>query len=171
MKSSLRLVLAEEISDEIEAMVLDKLRQKMQGACSMVVSIVRAMEGRFGKEQVHEVARAALQAARRRPTEEVGDPADDLAGYTENLERGTAGTHEWKRVRDEPNAVGYEFTRCMWAEAFRDLEAADIGSWICEGDDPSVRAYNPQLRCTLTRTLMRGDDCCDHVFHVADGSA
>ncbi len=87
----------------------------------------------------------------------------------ENMEVEVEAGATWEKVCDEPNKVEYRFTRCMWAEAFRELDADDIGSWICEGDDPGVHAYHPRLRCRMTKTLMKGDPYCDHCFYVQEG--
>ena len=166
MKSSLKRVLPQEVGDAVEKVILDKMRRKMSSACGMLVKIVRALEAEFGKEVVHKIAREALHKRSPRPGAEHGTPEEDMKCYLEGLEQGCAGSHEWRRVVDRPDQVAYLFTRCMWAEIFRELNAADIGIWICEGDDPAVRSYNPNLRCELTKILMRGDECCNHRFHV-----
>jgi len=165
MKSTLELVLPKEIPESCEAVVLEKMKGKMRGACSMLVRIVRALEERYG-EEAKELARRALDQHVARDEKELGPPEEDLHAYLEGLEKGCAGSHEWERVTDEPDRVEYRFTRCMWAEIFRELGADDIGLWICEGDDPGIRSYNPHLRCRLTKTLMKGDPYCDHQFHV-----
>lgn len=169
MKSSLKHILHEEISDKAEAIILEKMQTKMRVSCGMLVKVVRALEGKFGKEVVHRAARKALHETSPRLAQDIGAPASDLAKYLRKMERGAAGTHEWKRRRGGPNAIAYEYSRCMWAEVFKELGAADIGLWMCEGDDGAIRAYNPKLRCKTTRTLMKGDTCCDHVFYVAEG--
>jgi hypothetical protein len=167
MKSSLKRALPEEIGEKTEAIILEKMRTKMRISCGMLVKVVRALEKKFGKEAVDQVARKALHETTPRPRREMGTPAFDLAKYVRKMDRGAAGTHEWKRKRGGPNSVAYEYSSCMWADIFKELGAADIGTWMCEGDDVSVRAYNPKLRCKTTRTLMKGDAICDHLFHVA----
>ena len=67
---------------------------------------------------------------------------------------------------DKPGQVGYRFRRCLWAEIFNELCAPDIGRWLCEGDEPSVRSFNPRLGLSRTKTLMSGDSQCNHVFFV-----
>ena len=168
MKSSLRRALPDEVGEAVEKAILDKIRKKMLSACGMFVKVVRALEAEFGREDVHRAARGALHQRALRPSEEQRPAEEDLRTYLAGLEKSCAGTHEWRRVSEKPDDVAYEFTRCMWAEVFRELGASDIGIWICEGDDPAVRAYNPDLRCELTKTLMNGDKCCNHVFRVAD---
>ena len=170
MKSSLKRVLPREIDEETEAIFLEKLRTKMLISCRLLVRVVRALEGKFGREPVHEAAREVLHKVNPRPAAALRTPQEDLAEYAVKLEEGCAGTHEWERVSEHADEIAYRFTRCMWAEVFRELDASDIGGWLCAGDDPAARSYNPQLRCHLTRTLMQGDECCDHVFRVAKAS-
>jgi len=167
MKSSLGRILKGDISEEDEAALLGQMKSKMRSACGFLVRVVRALEEEFGREAVHEAVRRRIQRVVPRPGDELKTPQEDLAEYLERLEHGCAGSHEWRRVEEGADRVAYEFTRCMWAEIFQELDATDIGAWICQGDDPAVRSYNPRLRCRLTKTLMEGDDLCNHVFHVA----
>jgi len=169
MVSSLAVVLPEEISTETEAVILKKLRDEAMMGCSMAVRVLRALEEHYGPE-AKEVAHKAFGVSKPRPAEQLGDPEQDLYAYLDRLEKGCAGSHEWEKVSDEPDRVEYRFTRCLWAEVFEALGATDVGSWICEGDDPAVHAYNPRLRCRLTKALMKGDDCCNHVFYVQQGT-
>ena len=168
MMSSLALALAEDVSEEVEAVILDKMKTKMKMGCGMAVRIMRALEAHYGPE-AKEIAHKGFSKGKSRPESEFGPPEKDLHDYIEGLEKACAGSHEWEKVCDEPNKVEYRFTRCMWAEVFRELDAADIGLWICEGDDRGVHNYNPRLRCRQTRTLMNGDPCCDHCFYVQEG--
>ena len=89
-----------------------------------------------------------------------------LTLYRKGELRGCVGSHRWERVVDEPGRIGYRFTRCMWAEAFRELGEPELGLVICAGDEPMVRSYNPDLGFRRTKVLMLGDDVCDHVFLV-----
>jgi hypothetical protein len=93
-------------------------------------------------------------------------PEEDLRAFCARLEAGCAGSHQWERVLDEPGRIAYRFTRCLWAEAFRELGEPELGFYLCAADEPAVRACNPRLGFRRTRTLMRGDPECDHVFLV-----
>ena len=70
------------------------------------------------------------------------------------------------RVIEEPGRIGYHFTRCMWAEVYRELGEPELGLVICASDEPAVKAYNPQLAFERTKVLMDGDELCDHIFLV-----
>ena len=138
---------------------------KIKIACSVMTRVVRALEQRYGAEVLEVARKAILESAPRDPSE-IGAPGEDLHVYLKDLEKACAATHEWERVVDEPDRVEYRFSRCMWAEVFRELGQTEIGRWICEGDDPGVQSYHPRLRCHLTKTLMKGDSHCNHCFYV-----
>jgi hypothetical protein len=95
---------------------------------------------------------------------EVGAPT--LQAYCSALEAGCAGSQEWLKLEDTDTRQAYRFARCMWAEVFAELDALDIGFWLCEGDAPMTSAFNPAIGFQRTKTLMEGDDCCDHIFYL-----
>jgi hypothetical protein len=54
-------------------------------------------------------------------------------------------------------------TECLMAKTFREAGAADIGYAVqCSGDPALCRGFNPKIRQLRTKTLMQGDDCCNH---------
>lgn len=91
-----------------------------------------------------------------------------LPAFCAALEAGCTGTHEWLKLEDTDKRQVYRFTRCMWAEIFNELGAPGIGYWLCEGDAPISSAFNPVIGFQRSKTLMEGDDCCDHVFYMKE---
>ena len=166
MPGSLNEILPEPISPENEAALLELIERKMKGAAGVAVRLLHAMEERFGPE-ARELVREMAQGREPEPRPDAGDPRADLQEFCTRLDRGCVGSHSWERVIDEPDRIGYHYTRCMWADAFRALGEPDLGYVICAGDDPAVRSHNPGLRFGRTQVLMHGDDVCDHVFYVA----
>ncbi len=165
MSGSLNDILPEPISRENERVLLELLKQKMKAASGLAVELLHAMEERFGPEArqvVHEMAQ------RRKPTPrpEAGDPQADLQEFCARLEEDCVGSHRWERVIDEPDRIGYHFTRCMWAEIFQELGEPKLGFILCAGDEPAVRSYNPRLGFKRTQVLMNSDPLCDHIFYV-----
>ena len=168
MPGSLNDILPEPISEENEKILLDLMKRKMKGAAGLAVRLLHAMEDRFGPE-AREVVRDMAQNREVTPNPEAGDPQDDLHDFSNRLDKGCAGSHQWVRVSDEPDRIAYHFTRCMWAEVYRELGEPELGYVICSGDDPAVRSVNPKLAFQRTKVLMNGDDLCDHVFYVKKG--
>ena len=165
MPGSLNRILPDPISEETERILVELLKRKIAGSAWIAVELLHAMEARFGPA-AREVVRDMAQKPTYSPRLNVGEPAQDLRQFCAALDGACAGSHRWQRVTDTPDRVGYHFTRCLWAEVFRELGEPDLGFIMCAGDEPAVRAYNPALAFKRTKTLMEGDDLCDHVFYV-----
>ena len=61
--------------------------------------------------------------------------------------------------------ITVEMTECLWADVFRDLEAAELGYIMCcKGDFAMAQAFSPKLNLEMTETLMQGDNRCCQVF-------
>ena len=165
MLGSLNDILPEPISEENERVLLELLKRKMKGASGIAVQLLHAMEERFGPE-AREVVRDMARNRKATPRPDAGEPEADLREFCAHLDKGCAGSHQWERVIDERDCIGYRFSRCMWAEIYRELGEPELGLVICAGDEPAVKSYNPKLGFKRTKVLMRGDQECDHVFHV-----
>ncbi len=165
MPGSLNDILPEPISEENERILLDLLKQKMKGAAGLAVQLLHAMEERFGPE-AREVVRDMARNTELAPRTDAGEPETDLREFCVRLDKGCAGSHRWEKVIDEPDRIGYHFTRCMWAEIYRELGEPELGLVICAGDEPAIRSHNPKLGFKRTKVLMSGDEICDHIFYV-----
>ena len=56
-------------------------------------------------------------------------------------------------------------TGCIFAEAAREHDAADIGfAFYCAYDYGFCEGLNPEIRFTRTQTLMEGHPCCNHTY-------
>jgi hypothetical protein len=54
-----------------------------------------------------------------------------------------------------------KITECLWANTFREADAAEIGyAGICHQDYAWTKSLNPNLTLYREKTLMEGDDCC-----------
>jgi hypothetical protein len=72
-------------------------------------------------------------------------------------------SHALTSQRIEATAKSYEmkFTECLWAQTFREANAADLGfATICYADEAMASAFDQRLKLTRTKALMKGDDCC-----------
>jgi hypothetical protein len=56
--------------------------------------------------------------------------------------------------------------KCIWAHTFRKYDASEIGYYMaCYGDYGMANAFGPKAKLKRTKTLMRGDDCCDFEWY------
>jgi hypothetical protein len=68
-------------------------------------------------------------------------------------------------VEDTAQAFEFRISQCLWAKAFREENAADIGyASICHPDFAVASGFNPKLKLIRTKTLMQGHDCCNHRY-------
>jgi hypothetical protein len=167
MTGRLSEILPEPISDANEKAVLDLLRRKMAVSLDLAVEVLHAMEERFGPE-AREVVRVMAKRQEFPTRPDAGEARADLREFCAMVDGAAAGSHRWQRVIDEPDRIGYRYTRCMYAEILRELGEPELGLVMCARDEPWVKSYNPGLGFRRTKTLMEGDEVCDHVFCVGE---
>ena len=167
--TSLKKILPDSVPEAVEKAFLDKLYFKMFSGANYLVIAVRAIQAKYGSEGIEAIHRAIIESAVKRGSKMASDSDDHSPRALCSIIEGIcAGSHEWLKLEDSDNRQAYRFTRCMWAEAFKALEAEDIGFWICEGDGPMASAFNPAIGFCRTKTLMMGDDCCDHIYYMKE---
>lgn len=139
----------------------------MKAGAAMLVTAVRAIEHAYGQEGV-QVIREAMDNRTRSLAEDLRKrhSVHSLDVFARELEQGCRLTHEWSATEHSRNRRAYRFVKCLWADVFRELGAADIGFWICAQDGPFASAFNQQITFTRSKTLMQGDDCCDHCYYL-----
>jgi hypothetical protein len=69
-------------------------------------------------------------------------------------------------VIDEFEQIGYNYSRCMYAEIFRELGEPEIGCLICARDSPWMKSYNTKLGFKRSKTVVEGDDTCGHTIFM-----
>jgi hypothetical protein len=93
--------------------------------------------------------------------------SNDLAAFKAAGEPGHFGKHVFtlEMVEDTPQAFEVRVTECLYAKTFREMGAAELGySLICHRDYADCQGFNPKITMTRSKTLMQGDDCCNHRF-------
>jgi hypothetical protein len=95
-------------------------------------------------------------------------PCNDFAAFNASMhepDRFSKHVLTLEIVEDTPQAVEVKVTECLWAKTFREMGAAEMGyRLICYRDYGDCLGFNPRITLTRTKTLMQGDDCCNHRF-------
>ena len=167
MDGCLNEVLPDPISAADEKILLDLLKRKMTVMADIAVELLHAMEKEFGPK-AREVVREMINHQEFEARQNAGIPETDLGDFCAMVDKAAVGTHKWKKVKDQPHNVGYSFTRCMYAEIFRELEEPELGFIMCARDEPWVKSFNPKLAFKRTKTLMDGDEICDNTYCVEE---
>lgn len=69
-------------------------------------------------------------------------------------------------IEDTDKVFELKVTECIWAKVFRDAGlGGEIGhAAVCNMDYSWPPAFNPDFKMERTKTLMQGDDCCNHRY-------
>lgn len=128
--------------------------------------LFKALTERFGDEVLRIVERFVIADTKAR-LGKAEIPRRDIEGIMENLWNRTQSTHEFQIERKTPRSLKLRVTRCLYAEEMRKWNAADIGfAFYCSYDYGFCEGLNPRMTFKRTKTLMKGDDCCDHTYEL-----
>ncbi|MBV8078700.1 MAG: L-2-amino-thiazoline-4-carboxylic acid hydrolase, partial [Planctomycetaceae bacterium] len=89
-----------------------------------------------------------------------------LDAFARGLERWReGGALEIDILEQSPERLSFNVTRCRYAEMYRALGLADLGSSLSyQRDFALVEGFNPAIRLTRTQTIMEGTPYCDFRF-------
>jgi len=90
----------------------------------------------------------------------------NLRAYVEWLLSVITLGHRYEVVEDKDDSVRFRFTNCPWANFFRSIGKPEIGKFFCDADGPLAEAFNKDIKFEITKTLMDGDDHCNHHYFI-----
>ncbi len=137
------------------------------------VPLLKALAEDLGRERLVEMVKAASTrtveaSVRKQAPPAPGNTLDAFVADTLD-----PGNWFWTHVvsldvvEKTPRVVEVRVRRCLWAQTFREANAGDIGyAMVCHTDFAAAPAFNPKMRMTRTKTLMQGDDHCNHRWVV-----
>ena len=74
---------------------------------------------------------------------------------------------EYEITQLDDKVLEIKYTKCLFAEIFREMNAADIG-WAleCSAGDTIMKIYNPDIKFSNPNNLMKGDSSCIERFEL-----
>lgn len=129
---------------------------------------MKALTEDVGKDKFLEMLKSACSRATACEMAERASkaPKRDLAAFaTPLVQPGEFAKHAltYQIVEHTEKALEIKVTECLWAKTFREKDATDIGyAAICHPDFAAAPAFNPKMKMVRTKTLMQGNDCCNH---------
>ena len=129
-----------------------------------MIPVLKALAAEIGNEKFVGMLKQVTSERARTGMSRSRIPARDLATWVANM-KAMPPLYQHalvaEIVEDAPQAFEYRVSKCLWAKAFREEEAGDIGyAMVCHPDFAVASAFNAKLKLTRTKTLMQGDDCC-----------
>lgn len=93
-----------------------------------------------------------------------------LSDFARGLGAWSAGGALELEVLESDDAVfAFDVTRCRYAEMYRSLGLAELGSSLsCNRDGALIEGFNPNVVFTRTQTIMGGATHCDFRFRLVE---
>ena len=136
-----------------------------------LIPILKGISAQIGSENLIRMLHEIMDANVEKGFGRRAIPKRDLAAFTAGMksmpplfQHALVG----EIVEDTPQVFEYRVTQCLWAKAFREEDAGDIGyAVVCYPDFAVARAFSPKLKLTRTKTLMQGQDSCNLRYAMA----
>jgi len=138
------------------------------------VQLVRELERVLGRKKAFEiVGKASEKSAVENVKKDIAEEGQmkNFEEFKEGMKKEESSpfwTHTLtvEYLEETPKKTATRVTECLWAKTFKELKATDIGYILsCKPDFAMARAQHPKLRLKRTKTLMQGDDCCNHTWY------
>jgi hypothetical protein len=137
-----------------------------------LIPLLKELSDPFGREKFVQMIKDASDAVVLKKTAGRPPAVPDLvslAGNMKNMPPLMQHARDVEIVEQTAEALEYRVKKCLWAKAFRDEAAGDIGyAMVCYPDYAVARGLNPKLQLLRTKTLMQGDDSCS-LRYVLEG--
>ncbi len=136
------------------------------------IVIFRGLESEIGPDKFHEMLKGVIDESTKREMAQLAEKSgsNDMAAFTKGFRAPDSIFNRaltLEVVEDTPKAFEIKVKECLWAKTFREAKAGDLGYILtCYGDIASAPAFNPKMRMIRTKTLMQGDDACNHRFVI-----
>jgi hypothetical protein len=161
--------LSAEEKDQRTEQLLEECRAKAErDEVSNRIRYARPLIEKFGPEVLKEIERVTIAGARDWMR---GNEIEkrDLGAVCDWLWKGLPKRFEYQQVEDSPQRLSFRVTRCPLASDALKQNAGDIGfAYYCAWDFGFCQGLNPKIKFTRTKTLMRGDDHCDHTYELSE---
>jgi len=144
------------------------LLQRREIEAQIVGPLLRAVAVELGPEKTLALARGVIADLARRAGADLalrfGEATLEAFAQSLDLWR-EGGALEIEMIEQSAERLSFNVTRCRYAEMYRALGLADLGSSLsCQRDFSLVEGFNPAIGLTRTQTLMEGASHCDFRF-------
>lgn len=136
----------------------------------ILAPVLEALGKAFGREQVLATVKDVVVQIAREQGAALAAAAGgrSLPVFAGTLEHWTRdGALEMDVVEQGGRALGFDVTRCRYAEMYRELGIPELGAVLsCNRDFALIEGFNPDVELTRTQTLMQGASHCDFRYRL-----
>ena len=154
----------QDCAGELEKLFIDLQRREARERAHLFKALIK----KYGTGVLRVVEQFVIADTEAR-LEKAEIPRRNIEGIMENLWEKTHATHEFRVEEKTAERLKLRVTRCLYAQEMRKWNAADIGlAFYCSFDHGFCRGLNRRIVFKRTKTLMSGDDCCDHTYELGE---
>src|SRR5262249_54638425 len=121
----------------------------------IVGPLIRAFASELGQERTLEIVRPVIRELARERGGELARALGErtMEAFAQSLDRWSEnGALEIDVLEQSPARLSFNVTRCRYAEMYRALGLADLGSTLsCERDAALIQGFNPEIQLTRTQ--------------------
>jgi hypothetical protein len=151
------------------------LLQRREIEAQIVGPLVRAVAEELGEEKTLNLVRGVITALARQSGSELARALGEatLEAFARGLDRWKeGGALEIDLLEGNDERLSFNVTRCRYAEMYRALGLADLGSSLsCQRDFALIEGFNPAITLSRTQTIMEGAPFCDFRFRRVPGAS
>ena len=130
--------------------------------------VLKAARAELGEERANCLILGALRAWCRERFEQIGarlpgSPKEKREAIEAlDMTRMRENELELEFFKQEPEALEYNVTHCLYADLLRELGEPELGVVLaCDNDFHLMAVCSPEVELTRTQTIMEGGSCCD----------
>ncbi|MBN1379206.1 MAG: L-2-amino-thiazoline-4-carboxylic acid hydrolase [Gammaproteobacteria bacterium] len=131
------------------------------------ISLLSKIRNKCGDDVVKVTRQYTADKVQKKYTDKEIEKRDLSAVKSQLWERLSNDKYAFEKVKDTDEYLEYKVTRCHLAESVKELNEPELAyASICAWDEGFCRGINPNIKFTRTKTLINGDDCCNHTYEL-----
>ncbi len=141
----------------------------------VIAPVVEALADAFGRDAVLDIVRDTIVKIAQDQGGELAEAmgGNDSATFMESMKYWRQdGALEIDVLEQNESALGFNVTRCRYAEMYRALGIPELGAILsCNRDYALMEGFNPDAELTRTQTILSGASHCDFRFRFGPEQA
>ncbi|MBN2690173.1 MAG: L-2-amino-thiazoline-4-carboxylic acid hydrolase [Gammaproteobacteria bacterium] len=136
-----------------------------------IVPIIMAFIDKFGRDKTLNILRENIakvtEEGGRTTAADMGDNSlDAFAKLLEEFKK--ENSVEFEIEEQSENKLKLNVTKCKFAEIIKELNIdVDLGyELLCARDFAMIKGFNPNIKLTRDKTIMRGDKICNFCYEL-----
>ncbi len=143
---------------------------RVKAQSEVLIPVLKRLRMELGEDQANELVYAALRDWSREVFAEVGSKKEG-SGFekwsqmSKELDALAGEDIEYETLREDSEALDLNVTVCKFAQFFKELGEPELGAILtCEVDHHIAAVSQQEVRLTIEKTIMKGNELCDFRF-------